>query len=251
MNPQAFVRGSGNLELDGDEFIDSHITSDIRIANLTAFNDLFNLSLPDQDLQVLVDMDSRAGALVVEQLDLRSGDSDLSATGQANNPSAPEIVLNVDSNRLDLSPWLAILETAEQSRSDTESADLNPESASPRLIPEFPLTHDILSAFQADTTVSIRELNGLAPPVVNVLTRIDVGREGIRVTSASAENQRGGSAQLTGTLIPNAEGVSELSMLLEGSDLVLGIPRAPGEDIAALPPLRYSLEARWRGPNDA
>ena len=244
---QAFVRGSGNLELDGDEFIDSHITSDIRIANLTAFNDLFNLSLPDQDLQVLVDMDSRTGALVVEQLELRSGDSDLSATGQANNPSAPEIILNVDSNRLDLSPWLALLETAEQSLSDTESVDLNAESASPRLIPEFPLTHKILSAFQADTTVSIRELKGLARPVVNVLTRVDLGREGIRVTSASAENQRGGVAQLTGTLIPNAEGVSELSMLLEGTDLTLGIPKAPGEDIAALPTYDIRLKLDGEG----
>ena len=87
---QASVSGSGELELDGDEFIDSHITSDIRIANLTAFNDILDLSLPDQDLQMFVDMDSRGGALVVEQFDLRSGDSDLSATGQANNPSAPQ-----------------------------------------------------------------------------------------------------------------------------------------------------------------
>ena len=232
---QAFVRGSGNLELDGDEFTDSHITSDIRIANLTAFNQLFDLSLPDQNLQILIDMDSRAGALVVEQLDIRSGDSDVSATGQAINPAAPEIVLKVDSDRLDLSPWLALLESAES----------DAENASDRLIPDFPLTHKVLSAFQADTTVSIRELNGLARPVVNVLTRIDLGREGIRVTSASAGNERGGVANLTGTLIPNAEGVPELSMLLEGSDLVLGIPRAPGEDIASLPP--YSLRLKLDG----
>jgi len=234
---QAFVRGSGNLERDGDEFIDSHITSDIRIANLTAFNELFDLSLPDQNLEILIDMDSRAGALVVEQLDLRSGDSDLSATGQATNPSAPEIVLNVDSDRLDLSPWFALL-------GDSQS-DL--ENASDRLIPDFPLTHKVLSAFQADTTISIRELKGLARPVVNVLTRIDLGREGIRVTSASAENQRGGVAQLTGTLIPNAEGVSELSMLLEGSELTLGIPKAPGEDITALPPYDIRLKLDGNG----
>ena len=234
---QAFVRGSGNLERDGDEFIDSHITSDIRIANLTAFNELFDLSLPDQNLEILIDMDSRAGALVVEQLDLRSGDSDLSATGQATNPSAPEIVLNVDSDRLDLSPWFALL-------GDSQS-DL--ENASDRLIPDFPLTHKVLSAFQADTTISIRELKGLARPVVNVLTRIDLGREGIRVTSASAENQRGGVAQLTGTLIPNAEGVSELSMLLEGSELTVGIPKAPGEDITALPPYDIRLKLDGNG----
>ena len=244
---QAFVRGSGTLELDGDEFIDSHITSDIRIANLTAFNDILDLSLPDQDLQVLVDMDSRGGALVVEQLDLRSGDSDLSATGQANNPSAPEIVLNVDSDRLDLSPWFDLLGIAEQSVSESKGAEPDAESAPDRLIPDYPLTHRLLSAFQADTTVSIRELNGLARPVVNVLTRIDLGREGIRVTSASAENQRGGVAQLTGTLIPNAEGVSELSMLLEGNDLTLGIPKAPGEDIAALPPYDIRLKLDGNG----
>ena len=232
---QAFVRGSGNLELDGDEFIDSHITSDIRIANLTAFNELFDLSLPDQDLQILIDMDSRAGALVVEQLDLRSGDSDASATGQAINPSAPVIVLNVDSDRLDLSPWLALLESAES----------DAVNASDRLIPDFPLSHTVLSAFQADTAVSIGELKGLARPLVNILTAIELGREGIRVTSASAGNERGGVAKLTGTLIPNAEGVPELSMLLEGSDLVLGIPRAPGEDIESLPP--YSLRLKLDG----
>jgi hypothetical protein len=232
---QAFVRGSGNLELDGDEFIDSHITSDIRIANLTAFNEIFDLSLPDQDLQILVDMDSRAGALVVEQLDLRSGASDLSATGQAINQSEPEIVLSVDSNRLDLSPWLALLASAESGA----------ENGSDRLIPDLPLTYEVLSAFQADTTVAIRELNGLARPVVNVLTRIDLGREGIRVTSASAENERGGVAKLTGTLIPNAEGMPELSMLLEGSELTLGIPTAPGEDVTALP--RYDIRLKLDG----
>ena len=244
---QAFVRGSGNLELDGDEFIDSHITSDIRIANLTAFNEIFDLSLPDQDLEIIVDMDSRAGALIVEQLDLRSGDSDVSATGRAINPSAPEIVLNLDSDRLDLSPWLALLQTTEQPLSDSESAQEDTEEASDRLIPDFPLTHPLLSAFQAETTASIRELNGLARPVVNVLTAIEVGREGIRVTSASAGNERGGVAKLTGTLIPNAEGVPELSMLLEGSELTLGIPTAPGEDVTALPPYDIRLKLDGAG----
>ncbi|MEL0114576.1 MAG: hypothetical protein VW835_22830, partial [Rickettsiales bacterium] len=34
-------------------------------------------------------------------------------------------------------------------------------------------------------------------------------------------------------------------MLLEGSDLVLGIPKAPGEDVATLPP--YSLRLKLDG----
>lgn len=244
---QASVSGSGELELDGDEFIDSHITSDIRIANLTAFNDILDLQLPDQDLQMFVDMDSRGGALVVEQFDLRSGDSDLTAAGQANNPSAPQIVLNVDSDRLDLSPWFALLETTEQSVSDKGGAEPDAESAPDRLIPDYPLTHRLLNTFQADTTVSIRELRGLPRPLLNVLTRIDVGKEGIRVTSARAENQRGGVAQLTGTLIPDAEGIPELSMLLEGKGLTLGIPKAPGEDITALPPYDIRLKLAGKG----
>ena len=244
---QAYVRGSGNLERDGDEFIDSHITSDIRIANLTAFNEIFGLSLPDQDLEIIVDMDSRAGALVVEQLDLRSGDSDVSATGQAINPSEPEIVLKVDSDRLDLSPWLALLQTTEQLPPDPESTQRDAEETSDRLIPDFPLTHPLLSSFQAKTTTSIRELKGLPRPVVNVDTRIDVGREGVRVISASAGNERGGVATLTGTLIPNAEGVPELSMMLEGSELTLGIPTAPGEDVTALPPYDIRLKLNGAG----
>ena len=160
--------------------------------------------------------------------------SEMCIRDRAINPSEPEIVLNVDSDRLDLSPWLALLQTTQQPPSDSESAQEDPEEASDRLIPDLQLTHPLLSAFQAETTASIRELNGLARPVVNVLTAIELGREGIRVTSASAGNKRGGVATLTGTLIPNAEGVPELSMLLEGSDLVLGIPKAPGEDLSLI-----------------
>ena len=87
----------------------------------------------------------------------------------------------------------------------------------------------------------------MSRPVLNVLTRVDVGREGIQVTSARAENQRGGVAQLTGTLIPDADGIPELSMLLEGEGLTLGIPKAPGEDIAALPPYDIRLKLAGRG----
>ena len=80
-----------------------------------------------------------------------------------------------------------------------------------------------------------------------MLTAIELGREGIRVSSASAGNERGGLAKLTGTLIPNAEGVPELSMLLEGRELTLGIPTAPGEDVTALPPYDIRLKLDGAG----
>jgi hypothetical protein len=54
-------------------------------------------------------------------------------------------------------------------------------------------------------------------------------------------------AQLTGTLIPDAEGIPELSMLLEGKGLTLGIPKAPGEDITALPPYDIRLKLAGKG----
>ena len=90
---QAVISGNGLLERDGDEFIDSHLDAEIKIANLSPFSSWLARPLPDQDLQLSVELDSRAGVLLVEQLKMRSGDSDLSVTGRAANPSFPELTL--------------------------------------------------------------------------------------------------------------------------------------------------------------
>ena len=238
------IRGSGFLELDGDEFVDSHLTGDINIANLEILNELVGFPLPSQDLQLQVDVDSRGGALVVEQFDLRTGDSDLSAAGRAMNPSEPSIVLNIESERFDLAPWLTAF-TSTSTMTEQETPADQTEAKQKRLIPDYPISMEMLEHFRADVSVKITDLRGLARPVLNVDSKFNLGPDGIHIDTAQAENERGGISSLTGELVENANGMPALSIRIDGADLVLGIPKAPSEDITTLP--SYTVKARLEG----
>ena len=101
---QAVISGNGLLKRDGDEFIDSHLDAEIKVANLFPFSSWVTRPLPDQDLQLSVELDSRAGVLVIEQLEMRSGNSNLSVTGRAANPSFPQLTLAGQSQLINLAP---------------------------------------------------------------------------------------------------------------------------------------------------
>lgn len=239
------IKGSGFLELDGDEFVDSHITGDINIANLEILNALVGFPLPSQDLQLKVDLDSRGGALVIEQFDLRTGDSDLSAAGRAIDPSDPEIVLDVESDRLDVGPWLTALNSASASETAQETPEDVTGAKRVRLIPDYAIGMELLERFRADVSIRVSDLSGLARPVLNVDTQFHIGPDGIRIDTARAENERGGISSLTGELVENANGIPAISVRVDGADLVLGIPKAPSEDITTLP--SYTIKARLKG----
>ena len=239
------IRGSGFLELDGDEFVDSHLTGDINIANLEILNELVGFPLPSQDLQLQVDVDSRGGALVVEQFDLRTGDSDMSAAGRAMNPSEPSIVLNIESERFDVAPWLTAFTSKSTIETEQETPTDQTEAEQKRLIPDYPISMEMLEHFRADVSVKITDLRGLARPVLNVDSQFHLGTDGIHIDTARAENERGGISSLTGELVENANGMPALSIRVDGADLVLGIPKAPSEDITTLP--SYTVKARLEG----
>ena len=171
---QAVASGEGYLELDGDEFIDSHITGTAQLANLAIFSDLIDLPLPEQDLQLDVDLDSRAGALVIDRFRVTSGKSDFSVTGRAANPTDPDITLELRSRMIDIAPWLAAADDTQQLAEGE-----NPDPATTpvdRLIPAYPLDLTALSQLRARTNVAIDELAGLPRPVKNVSGDISAGR---------------------------------------------------------------------------
>ncbi len=53
------IDAGGFLELASLEFISSHLDADININRLSVLNDWLDFPLPDQDLQVTADFDSR------------------------------------------------------------------------------------------------------------------------------------------------------------------------------------------------
>lgn len=233
---QAQVKGSGSLELDGDQFIDSHIDSAIRIANLDTFSEIFSVPLPDTDLELTLDLDSLGGELVIEQFDLRSGDTDLSITGRAENPNDPSVTLDIRSQRVDLTPWIM-----------AHGEHAQPSSATDRLIPDIEIPLSVLKFFEAEISTSINELIGLPRPILNIRSDISIQHQGIKINAMRAENARSGLASLSGELAEDANGIPKLSLLLDGADLVLGIPKAPSEDVNSLPPYGVKLQLTGAG----
>ena len=237
---QAKVESSGYLELDGDAFIDSHLKTAITIASLNAFDDLTTLALPDQGLNLSAELDSRGGALVIEQLDIQSGDSDLSLAGRLENPDDLKIDLAAISKELNLTPWIAMISgPAPVTAKDTAATKRD------RLIPDIPIATDWFQQSQANFAVNVEAISGLARPVRNVEARGSVNPQGIILETLSAQNERGGTSRLSGEFSQPDDGPPRLNLKIDGSDLVLGIPKAPEEDINSLPP--YSFKARLTG----
>ena len=243
---QAVASGEGYLELDGDEFIDSHIAGTAQLANLAIFSDLIDLPLPEQDLQLDVDLDSRAGALVIDRFKVTSGKSDFSLTGRAANPTDPEITLELRSRMIDIAPWLAAADDT-QPLAEGDNPDPAPTPVD-RLIPAYPLDLTSLNQFRARTMVSIDELAGLPRPVKNVSGDISAGPGGVTLSDIRAENTRGGGILLNGQLLTSDDGVPQMSVRIEGEEIIFGIPKAPSEDVASLP--SYNLKARLSGTGE-
>ena len=82
-----------------------------------------------------------------------------------------------------------------------------------------------------NTELSIAELVGLPRPVFNVRGRLNISEEGIVIPHLSAENERSGGATLAGSLLSNQGTAPQLDVAIEGFNLVMGIPKAPSEDI--------------------
>ena len=237
------IDAGGFLELASLEFISSHLDADININRLSVLNDWLDFPFPDQDLQVTADFDSRGGALVIDTLALRSGDSDLIVQGTIERESDIQVTLDVLGPRLNVSPWVGAL----RKRDDASSEQINSSSDDQYVLPDYPISTQWLSHFNADVDLQINELVGMPRPVLNVQGAVTMDNSGIRIERLSAENERAGGATLTGSLLNPPDTAPQLDIAIKGSDLVLGIPKAPSEDIDSLPSYEFRSKLSGEG----
>jgi hypothetical protein len=199
--------------------------------------------LPNQDLQLSVDLDSKSGVLLIERLEMLSGDSDLSVTGRAANPSFPQLTLAGQSQLINLAPWKRTF-TAEKAGRDSEIA---PDSAPPptgQLIPDYPISFDAWQEFEADISLDIDNLTGLLRPLEDIQSAFSLQRDGLRVDELAFDDGVNGSVALSGSLV-DQDNTPQLDLALTGESLIYGIPKAPEEDVDALP--AYDVKLRLTG----
>ncbi len=235
------IESAGLLELSSEAFSDSHLDAVISIARLDLLKEWLDFPFPDQNLQITADIDSREGALVVDTLTLLSGESDLSVKGAAVRASGLQVKLNVSGRRLNLDPWLAALREGESAMPE-QNAGL---ADNQRVLPDYPTSTQWLRDVVVNTELSIAELVGLPRPVFNVRGELNISEQGIVIPHLSAENERSGGATLTGSLLSNQGAAPQLDIAIEGINLVMGIPKAPSEDVDSLP--SYEFKSKLTG----
>ena len=240
---QAVISGNGLLERDGDEFIDSHLDAEIQIANLSPFSSWVTRPLPEQDLQLSVELDSRAGVLVIEQLEMRSGNSDLSVMGRAANPSFPELTLAGQSQLINLAPWKPTFLAGKANR-DSEVTTTSAPPPTGQLIPDYPISFAAWKTFEADITLDIDSLTGLMRPLEDLQSAFSLQRDGLRVDELAFDDGVNGSVALAGSLL-DQDNTPQLDLALTGESLIYGIPKAPEEEADALP--AYDVKLRLTG----
>ncbi len=240
---QAVISGNGLLERDGDEFIDSHLDAEIKVANLSPFSSWVTRPLPDQDLQLSVELDSRAGVLVIEQLEMRSGNSNLSVTGRAANPSFPQLTLAGQSQLINLAPWRPTF-LAGKANMDSEVTTASTPPPTSQLIPDYPISFDAWKEFEADISLDIDNLTGLLRPLEELQSVFSLQRDGLRVDELSFDDGVNGSVAMSGSLV-DQDKTPHLDLALTGESLIYGIPKAPEEDVDALP--AYDVKLRLTG----
>ena len=235
------IDAGGFLELASQDFRGSHLDADININRLSVLNDWLDFPFPDQDLQVTADFDSRGGAVVIDTLALHSGNSDLIVQGAIERQSNIQVALNILGHRVNVGPWVGALRKHDEAKSEHGNRSTDDQY----VLPDYPISTEWLSHFSADVDLQIDELVGMPRPVFNVQGALTMGDSGIQIERLSAENERSGGATLTGSLLNRPEAAPQLDIAIEGSDLVLGIPKAPLEEIDSLP--SYEFRAKFSG----
>ena len=230
---------SGYLEQSGSTFSRSHLNARIQIAHLDDFSELFDITLPDEDFELTAQLETADQKLFIQSLSVSSGASSLTASGSIENPSEPDLSLMITSPLLDLGPWLATSE-------DDETAEDSPEAAAPeasdRLIPDFPLDLLRVKGFTGDAQVSIGLLQGFWHPLSDVSIDVSHVQSGTELKTFRFLTPEGGNLQLDGTIAFDEDLVADATLFANGSQLVIGIPKAPGKDLSTLP--KYDLRTR-------
>ena len=235
------IEGTGFLELSSAAFSDSHLDATINIDRMGLLEDWLDFPFPDQNLQITADIDSREGALVIDALTLLSGESELLVKGTVVRSSGLQVSLDVSAGRLNLDPWISV-----QRKHDGRATEQDARSTdSQHLFPDYPTSTGWLRDVNVNTDLEITELIGLPRPVFNVRGALNMSKDGIVIPNLSAENERSGGATLTGFLLSNRGAAPQLNIAIEGINLVLGIPKAPSEDIDTLP--SYEFKSKLTG----
>jgi len=236
--------GQGKLGIHGvvqgpPDFDRTDLQVEIDIANLRNLSILAGRELPEQRGRLMARLKGEGNVVRLEEFAGSFGESDVRGDFELKGGDKPQIDLALQSNRLDLTAYLPPTATAE-SGSSTAASGTAPSPADERVIPDEPLSFEVLHSVDADIRLQIGEM------IVRQHHYLDVGMEAtiddgyLRIENLHLRNAAGG--ELDGRIvIEPSENGSLVGARLFGRGLKLGLPATTAEEYDALPSYDLNL----------
>ncbi len=247
--------GRGTLDVRGvvqgpPDFDDTNLQVELDVVDLSNLSAALGRELPDQPARLTATFKGDGDRVRLEEFAATVGESDLRGDFEYRSGPTPHVMLALESNKLDLTPYLPPVETADL---DTSGGVPPGPAGAPddRLIPGDPLQFGYLAVTDADIRLEIGEL------LARQHRYLDAGLEGTVVDGALTVEairwRNTDDGYFNGRLIvePEEQGF-RVGGRFTGDELKLGLPAASPEEYAALPSydLNLAFIATGRNPRE-
>jgi len=227
----AEAEASGAIDLSG-EGRPTSLEVNGEVPSLAALGKVRGRALRDQRLSWRATINSSAGRIAVDDLDLDIGDSDIDGFVRYAHGDVPEIDIDIESESIVFAP---LREPPEEAPYDPE-----PEFADGRLIPDLAVPFEALGRANAKVAVDIGEFTRDALYLRNLAISFDL-RDGVLAIERAGFAARSGRIDIRGRLDP-AGGEGEASVEIVARDFALGITET-NSDLAMTGNLEVALDA--------
>ena len=229
--------GGGTIGAPPD-FNGTDLTLDLNIASLRTLSVLAGRELPDDSAQFKLRVAGSRGLMRSDHFAGGFGDSDIAGRFVLRGGDVPEIEVGLTSERLNLEPYLPD-EADEADAADERDDAPPPTKADGRVIPDIPIPMDAMKTIAATVDIDIKEIDLGPKEFTDIILTGSLTDGALAVERFALSNNKGGSLRGNFALRPAGE-TAALSLDVAGSGLILGMPAATTEELAALP--RYELD---------
>ncbi len=247
--------GRGTLDVSGvvrgpPSFDDTNLRVELDVVDLGNLSVALGRELPDQRAHLTATFSGAGNLVRLEEFAATVGESDLRGDFEYRSGSTPHVMLTLESNKLDLTPYLPPVETADLDPTDGV-APASVGAPDERLIPGDPLQLENLAVMDADIRLDIGELIARQHRYLDATLEATVGDGALTVDAIRWRNADQGF--FNGRLIvePEKQGY-RVGGRFTGDELKLGLPATSPEEYAALPSydLNLAFTSTGRDPRE-
>ncbi|MEH6581287.1 MAG: AsmA family protein [Halioglobus sp.] len=237
--------GKSQLTVDGTlkgppDFGKTNLQVDGKIPSLSGFSLLAGRELPDIPAHMNFSLIGNGDVIRLKGLSVIVGDSDLSGELSLRSKDIPELTTSFTSKRMNLTPFLAKAAEAKPDQDATVIEAPRPADKHRKVIPDTPVSTEVLKTFVAQANVRIEELAIDARTFQDVELGGSVAEGALIIDKLGLKGSQGGYLEGKLALRPSPHG-TELRVRMKGDSLSLPLRAETEEELQNLPRLKLNL----------